>query len=81
MDMVFAIKEHIGVIAERNAGDSCKWTREVNKVSWNDGPVRFDIRYWNESHTRIDRGLTLTEDEARSLAKQLSEYFKVNEEC
>lgn len=76
MDIVFAIKEHICVIAERDAGDSGKWTKEVNKVSWNNGPVKFDIRDWDESHKRMGRGLTLTEDEARSLAEQLSEYFK-----
>ena len=66
----FDLVQHIGTIAKK--GDR---TLELNIVAWNGRPPKFDIREWNEDHTTMTRGITLTEEDAASLAKILQEHF------
>lgn len=68
-EITFEIEEHIAVINTNNNG----WTKEVNLVSWNGGKPKIDIRDWDMDHERMSRGITLTEKEADSLAKALTE--------
>nr|WP_307507149.1 PC4/YdbC family ssDNA-binding protein [Paeniclostridium ghonii] len=65
----FEIQENLGVISESANG----WTKELNLVSWNDRPVKFDIRDWDENHQKMGKGLTLSIDELRELKKVLNE--------
>lgn len=58
-EATFEITEKIGVITEYSTG----WKRELNIVSWNEGTPKYDIRDWNSDHSRMSRGITLTEDE------------------
>ena len=67
----FEIVKHIGVLDRLKTG----WTREVNLVSWNEGPAKIDIRAWNEDHCMMSRGLTLTEEEAKALVSMLGREF------
>ena len=62
-EITFEIKKRIGVIAERENG----WNKELNLVSWNGGPYKFDIREWDPDHERMTRGITLTEAEFSKL--------------
>ena len=62
----YEITEKIGVLSER--GD---WSKELNKVSWNDRPAKFDIRDWNHEEEKMGKGITLTEEEASSLMELL----------
>ena len=55
----FEIVKHIGVINRNDRG----WTKELNIVSWNDQPPKYDIRDWDEQHERMSRGITLTRQE------------------
>lgn len=64
----FEIKKHIAVIVPSTRG----WNLELNYVSWNGQPPKYDIRTWSPDHTRMGRGLTLTEEELTSLAAVLS---------
>ena len=57
------IIEHIGVIKKQPNG----YTKEVNIVSWNGAKPKIDIRDWDESHERMSRGITLTEEDAEML--------------
>lgn len=66
----YEIIEKISVLSER--GD---WTKELNKVSWNDRPAKFDLRDWNHDEDRIGKGVTLTEDEAMELLKGLEKVL------
>lgn len=75
-DIKFEIKEHIGVLAERDAGDGGVWTKELNIVSWNEGSDKWDIRDWNKDHDRMSRGLTLTDEEVKKLYELLKARFK-----
>ena len=70
----FTIHEHIAVL-DRYEGREVPWTKEVNIVSWNGGPPKVDLRDWSEDHTRMSRGITLTEEQAMKLAAALVDRY------
>lgn len=63
------IVEHIGVLSVKKSG----WKKELNLVSWNDGPEKFDIREWDPKHEKMGKGVTFTYDEMRVLFGMLRE--------
>ena len=66
-DIKFEITEHIGVLSEGSKG----WTKEINRVSWNDRDSKIDIREWSPDHTKMGKGITLTDEEAQKLKELL----------
>ncbi len=64
-EITFEIKEHIGVIKTFNNG----WSKELNIVKWNDNAPKYDIRDWDEDHEHMARGVTLREDEMKTLVE------------
>lgn len=66
-DVKFEIVEQIGVISESAKG----WTKELNKISWNGGEAKYDIRDWAPEHEKMGKGVTLTSDEAKKLLELL----------
>lgn len=68
-DYKFEIKEHIGVLKERPTG----WKKELNLISWNDGPAKYDIREWDPNHEKMSRGITLDDDEMKNLVALMKE--------
>ena len=70
-EVTFEIKEHFGVISSNSNG----WSKEVNFVSWNDKPPKFDIRDWDANHERMSRGITLYEEDAKKLYEILDSVF------
>lgn len=62
-EIKFEIVEKIGVIKPYPTG----WSKEINLVSWNDGPAKYDIRDWDHTHEHMSRGVTLHNDEMRKL--------------
>ena len=68
-DFKYEIVEHIGTLSESAKG----WTKELNKISWNGGEPKYDIRDWDEEHLRMSRGITLHEDEAKRLCDLLKD--------
>lgn len=59
----YEIINELGIISEGSKG----WRKELNRVSWNGGEPKYDIRDWNEKHDRMGKGITLTETELRRL--------------
>ena len=57
------ITRHIGVISESSRG----WRLELNMVSWNGNPPKYDIRDWSPDGSRMAKGISLTEDELKTL--------------
>lgn len=49
------------------------WTLEINKVSFNGNPAKWDIRSWNADHSMMGKGVCLTEEELNNLRKFLGE--------
>ena len=70
-DIKYEITEEVGVLSEKSSG----WTKELNRISWNGGAAKFDIRDWAPEHEKMGKGVTLTEEEAKQLYKRLGEYF------
>lgn len=62
-DITYKIVEHIAVLSTSEKG----WTKELNKVSWNDKEPVFDIRSWSADKTKMSKGVTLTSAELEQL--------------
>ena len=66
-DIKFEVVEEIAVLSESNSG----WKRELNLVSWNGREPKYDLRDWDENHTRMGKGITLTKEEVEKLKEIL----------
>lgn len=62
-ELKFEITERMGVLSENAKG----WTKELNKVSWNEREPKYDLREWNPDHSRMGKGITLTDEEVETL--------------
>lgn len=71
-DFTFEITRHIADLSEPTAKG---WTLELNLVSWAGRPAQFDIRQWNEDHTRSSKGSTFKQEELMSLYEVLHDMF------
>ena len=69
----YRIVRPLGVISE-----NVNITTELNLISYNDYKPKLDLRKWEKKgEVKImQRGLTLTTEEARELKKNLDEYLK-----
>ena len=54
----------IAVFSENGKG----WTKELNKISWNGRPEKYDIRDWNHDEEKMGKGVTLSQEEFEALA-------------
>ncbi|OGO88089.1 MAG: hypothetical protein A2Y24_07485, partial [Clostridiales bacterium GWE2_32_10] len=59
--------EKIAVLSQTSGG----WTKELNLVSWNDKPAKYDLRDWSPEHEKMGKGITLSEEEMQELKKVL----------
>lgn len=71
-EIKYEITEELGVLSTSSRG----WNKELNKVSWNDGVPKFDIRDWAPEHEKMGKGVTLTEEEARQLYELLGKVIE-----
>jgi len=62
------ITERIAILSENGKG----WTKELNKVSWNDRPAKFDLRDWHHEEGKMRKGATLSDEEMRNLREVLN---------
>ncbi len=72
----YGIAKEMGVLSTSKSG----WTKELNLVSYNGKPPKFDIREWAPGREKMGRGVTLNEQEAKDLCKLLFHYFKTQAE-
>jgi len=68
-EIKFEIVKTLGVLATSEKG----WTKELNLVSWNDRPAKFDLREWSPDHTVMSKGVTLSAEEMKTLKDLLGE--------
>ncbi|MDU1176472.1 Uncharacterized protein conserved in bacteria [Peptoniphilus harei] len=68
-DFKFEITEHLGTLSESARG----WTKELNKVSFNDRPAKYDLREWDPDHQKMSKGVTLSDEEMEILSKILKD--------
>ena len=62
-EITYKIEDELLVLSTKGS-----WSLELNLVSWNGAPAVYDLRKWNEDHTRMGKGITLTETELNKLA-------------
>lgn len=67
-NFTFNIEEQIVVLSENNKG----WTKELNLVSYNGRPAKYDIREWSPDHKSMGKGVTLTEEELGKIIQALN---------
>lgn len=60
----YEIVEEIAVLSESPKG----WRKELNLVSWNGRPPKFDLREWAPEHEKMGKGITLSNEEFERLA-------------
>jgi len=65
-DLKYEITERIAILSEKGS-----WTKELNKVSWNDRTAKYDLRDWNHDDGKIGKGITLTDEELHNLRQVL----------
>ena len=68
-EIKFEIVKSIGVLSTSEKG----WTKELNLVSWNDRPAKYDLREWDPEHKIMSKGITLTNEEMTILKGLLAE--------
>ncbi len=68
-EIKFEIKKNLGSLGESSKG----WNKELNVISWNDRASKADIRDWDETKTKMGKGVTLTKKELIELKKILNE--------
>ena len=66
----YKIVETLACISDLKAKGG--WVKELNLISWNGGEPKYDIRSWNEDHTRMGKGITLSKEEAEALKAALN---------
>lgn len=64
-EFTFEIVEKLLVLSENEKG----WTKELNRVSFNGAAPKFDIRTWNPDHSKMGKGITLTNEEFQVLVE------------
>lgn len=65
----YEIVDELGVVSEGSKG----WRKELNRIRWNDGEPKYDIRDWSPDHEKMGKGVTLTEQELGKLKELLDE--------
>lgn len=57
----FEIIKTIAVLSTERSG----WTKEINLVSYNDAPPKYDLRSWDPNHEKMGKGVTLSKEEMK----------------
>lgn len=67
----YEIIQNIAVLSTDKSG----WTKEINLVSFNGAPAKYDIRSWDPQHGKMGKGITLTKEELTQLESVLQELL------
>ena len=67
-ELKYEITKQLGVLSESSRG----WSKELNMVSWNDREAKYDLREWSPDHSRMGKGITLTEEDITALKEILN---------
>ena len=62
-EFTYEVTERIAVLSTNARG----WERQLNMVSWNGNPPKYDIRDWSPDGRSMAKGISLTEEELKTL--------------
>jgi hypothetical protein len=69
-NITYEIVMQLGIISQSSSG----WAKELNLISWNDRPPKYDIRDWSADHSQMGRGVTLSREELLALRDLLNSW-------
>lgn len=75
-DLKFEIINHIGVLSTSASG----WNTELNRISWNGAEPKYDLRSWSPDHSKMGKGITLSESELTALSDLLAKEVELLKE-
>lgn len=67
----YSITEHIATIAEYGGGE---YALELNYISFNGAPAKYDLRKWDKKGERMLKGVTLSAEEAEAVAAAITAH-------
>ena len=73
-EFTFEIEEKLLVLSENDKGQ----TKELNRVSFNGAPAKYDIRSWSPDHTKMGKGITLTNEEFDVLVNEFKKQLQTS---
>lgn len=66
----YEINDRLGILSEKG-----NYTCEANVITYGDnGKPKLDIRKWNRAEDKMQKGITLTREEALNLYDALKEF-------
>ncbi len=68
-DITYDIEQRIAVLSTNARG----WERQLNLISWNGNPAKYDIRDWSPDGSRMSKGISLSAEEMAALKGILEE--------
>ena len=68
-EIKFEIVEKVGTLSTSPKG----WNKELNLVSWNGNAPKYDLRDWAPDHSKMGKGITLTDGDLLALRDILNE--------
>ena len=68
-EITYDIEERIAVLSTNARG----WERQLNLISWNGNPAKYDIRDWSPDGSRMSKGISLNAEEMKTLKGILEE--------
>jgi len=71
-ELKYEIINEIGVISTSTGG----WNLELNRVSWNGKEPKYDLRSWSPDHSKMGKGVTLSEEDIISLSALLAKEIE-----
>ncbi len=71
--ITYEIKKQLAVLSSQSGNG---WKKELNLISWNGFEPKYDIRDWDSTHSKMGKGVTLTENELKELYAVLKGMFE-----
>lgn len=68
-ELKYTIMDTLAVLSEKSSG----WEKELNLVAWGENEPKYDIREWAADHSKMGKGVTLSEDELKALKDALND--------
>lgn len=71
-EIQYEIIREIAVLSKSDSG----YTKEINLISWNGNEPKYDIRSFSPDREKCGKGITLTEQEVKTLLRALNNELK-----
>lgn len=74
-EIAYEIAKQVGTLSQSSRG----WEKQLNMISWNGRPPKYDLRDWAPDHSKMGKGITLSLDELKVLKRLLESMEELND--